>query len=799
MDDWTIVYDEWNEDHEPLREALCTLGNGYFATRGAAEEASNEDSHYPGTYLAGGYNRLTTEISGRDIVNEDLVNWPNWLKLTFQIEDGPWFRIGETKILMYQQRLDMKRGILERDMRFKDEQGRETTLRTRRIVHMARQHLAAIAWSLTPENWSGKIRIHSALNGTVVNDGVPRYRELNSQHLEPLETGSDDHSIYLRARTNQSRLEMSQAANLKAYESNGEDIPLRPEIISDPWGYIAQECTLECAEGKTLELEKTISLYTSRDRAISEPLLEARKEIRRADRFDTLLSTHQSAWNKLWDDCDIELSGDLEVQHVLRLHIFHLLQTASFNTIDLDVGIPARGWHGEAYRGHIFWDEMFIFPFLNMRIPELARSIKMYRYRRLREAKFAAQEEGYRGAMYPWQSGSNGREESQVVHLNPKSGEWVPDETHLQRHVNGSIVYNMWHYYQATDDMEFMSFYGAEVILNIALFWSSLTTYNPDRERYEIRGVVGPDEYHTRYPDSDELGLNNNAYTNIMAVWCIHKAMDVLELLEESRKEELREILEIDDEEYARWEDITSRMFVPFHRNGIISQFEGYEDLEEFPWDEYQEKYDDIQRLDRILGAEGKSPNGYKASKQADVVMLFFLFSAEELRNIFENLGYEFDPEIIPRNIDYYLQRTSHGSTLSRLVHSWVLSRSDRERSWDYFEEALMSDFKDIQGGTTPEGIHLGAMAGTVDLVQRCWTGLEIRNDVLWLNPMIPEELESMKLRIRYRGHWIALHLNHEKLLISFEEGWSRQVNIGIQDKIHIFEEGDTREFDLQG
>ena len=797
MNDWTISYEDWQPDAESLREALCTLGNGYFATRGAAEESSNDGTHYPGTYLAGGYNRLTTEMSNRNIENEDLVNWPNWLVLRFRIEDGDWFSVSDVDLLDYQQKLNLHEGLLERNIRFRDNQGRETTFVSRRIVHMEYEHLAAIEWSLTPENWSGTVHIHSALDGTVINDGVARYRDLNSQHLEPLDCGTTDDCIYLRVRTKQSRVEMAQAARIAAF-ADSEEIPVEWETDSPEDGYIAQEFSIDVLEGQTYAIEKTVSIYTSRDNAISEPLLEAQKSITRSGRFPDLLKSHHTAWRRLWHRCDIELIGDLEVQHVLRLHIFHLLQTASANTIDLDVGIPARGWHGEAYRGHIFWDEMFIFPFLNMRIPELTRAIKMYRYRRLPEARYGAEEAGYQGAMFPWQSGSNGREESQVVHLNPKSGEWIPDETHLQRHVNASIVYNLWQYHQATYDMEFLSFYGAEIILEIAKFWSSLATYNPDRDRYEIHGVVGPDEYHTRYPDSDDLGLNNNAYTNIMAVWVIQRAVEVLDLLEEDRGAELRETLGIDDAECERWDAISRKMFIPFHGDGIISQFEGYENLEEFPWEEYQEKYDDIQRLDRILNAEGDTPNKYKASKQADVVMLFFLFSAEELQIILEMLGYEFDPELIPRNIEYYLQRTSHGSTLSRLVHSWVLARSDRKRSWDYFEEALMSDFKDIQGGTTPEGIHLGAMAGTVDVVQRCWTGLEIRNDVLWLNPALPEELNSIRLRLRYRGHWIALTVTHDILRISFEEGWSRQVNIGVHGNIYTFEQGDAREFALR-
>ena len=109
-----------------MREALCTLGNGYFATRGAGPEAQADEIHYPGTYLAGGYNRLETEIEGRVIENEDLVNLPNWLVLNFRLADGDWFDLSAVKILAYRQELDVRQGILYRTIRFRDSQGRET-------------------------------------------------------------------------------------------------------------------------------------------------------------------------------------------------------------------------------------------------------------------------------------------------------------------------------------------------------------------------------------------------------------------------------------------------------------------------------------------------------------------------------------------------------------------------------------------------------------------------------------------------------------------------------------------------
>jgi trehalose/maltose hydrolase-like predicted phosphorylase len=797
-DPWVLSYNEWSAHEQPLRESICTLGNGYFATRGAAEETTAGGPNYPGTYVAGGYNRLESEVAGRTIENEDLVNWPNWLCLSFRAEGDDWFHVDSVDLLEFQQQLDLRQGILERRVRFRHGADRETTLVSRRLVHMGQPHLAAIQWELTPHNWSGPIEIRSALDGTVTNQGVERYRGLSSRHLEVIGTdrvGED--GICLTVQTNHSFIRMVQAARTQAFVEDEHASPERR--TTEEQEIVEQRLVVECARGKPLRVEKVVALFTSRDFAISEPATAARDAVTRAGTFSELCRTHVVAWKRLWNRADIEIhGGNGQSQLVLRLHVFHLLQTTSFNSVDLDAGVPARGLHGEAYRGHIFWDELFIFPFLNLRVPELTRSLLMYRYRRLPAARRLAQESGNRGAMFPWQSGASGREESQMIHLNPRSGRWIPDNTFCQRHVNAAIAYNVWQYFQVSGDIEFLSFHGAEMLLEIARFWASVATYNVQRDRYEIHDVVGPDEFHTQYHDSDTPGLKNNAYTNITAAWSLHRALCALDWLAEDRRAELVEQLAIGDEELRQWDAISRRMYVPFHDDGIISQFEGYEDLKELAWDRYRDKYGDIQRLDRILEAEGDSPNRYKASKQADVLMLFYLFSSEELAALFERLGYAFDPGIIPRSVDYYIARTSDGSTLSRVVHAWVLARSDRERAWQLFGRALQSDIGDIQGGTTSEGIHLGAMAGTVDLIQRCHTGIEMRDEILWFNPCLPKELVEVRLRIQYRGHWLRVRVAQQQLAITFEHGWSGPARIGVGGQVYEFAEGDERVFPLQ-
>jgi len=802
MNGWSLVYTDYIGEQERLREALCTLGNGYFATRGAACHANADANHYPGTYVAGCYNRLVDLIEGREVENESMVNLPNWLILDFRIDRGPWFRLEAVEILSFRQELAMREGELRRSVRFRDEAGRETVLEERRLVHMALPHCAALELTIEPQNWSGALEIRSALDGAVSNCGVARYLKLSGRHLEVLDLGpQDDETLQISVRTTDSRIEIAQAARTRIFQDDRR-VRIEPTALSDG-GLVEHRFPVEVGAGSGVRVEKHLALYTSRDAAIYECAGEAAGLVAALPEYAELFRTQHLIWDQLWrrfalDITHTDARGEAHIETVLRLHIFHLLQTTSLITRDLDVGIPARGLHGEAYRGHVFWDELFVFPTFNLRVPEISRAVLAYRYRRLDEARRMARAAGYRGAMYPWQSGSNGREESQRLHLNPRSGRWLEDHTHLQRHVNAAIAYNVWNYLEATGDREFLAFYGAEMILEIARFWSSICHFNPQRQRYEIHGVVGPDEYHVAYPDAPHRGINNNAYTNVMAVWVIRRALNLATVLPTQRWEELTALLDIDQTELTRWEDISRRMFVPFHGHGrLISQFEGYENLEEFDWVRYRDIHTDIERLDRLLESENDSPNRYKASKQADVLMLFYLLSAEELTDILHQLGYPFDPETIPENVAYYLDRTSDGSTLSKVVHSWVLARSDREAAWTVFTEALESDVADIQGGTTEEGIHVGAMAGTVDLMQRCFTGIETRGGVLWLNPRLPSPLKCLRLQLHYRGHVIDLEVTNSVLEIraGFDSG--RTLSVGIAGAVEQIEPGTIRRFNL--
>ena len=798
---WHFPFDGYKPEEEGRREALCTLGNGYFATRGATTDSRADAIHYPGTYLAGCYNRLTTTINGQAMESEDLVNLPNWLCLSFRIGDGPCFSLDGAKLRSYRQELDLHAGVLHRRFHFRDDAGRSIRWHEVRIVSMAHQHVAALAVELTVDDWSGPITISTAIDCSVTNNNVALDRDLAGRHLQTLDLqplGPD--GLFARVRTSQSLIHIAQATRTRVF-SGAEEIEggRRTEVQKD---VIRQEITCAVRQNEPLMVEKVLVLYSSLDHAISEPGLEARRTAGDAARFDDVFRPHRLAWKHLWEECDISLEEhetpgtDLK----LRFDIFHVLQTISMHTADRDVGVPARGWHGEGYRGHIFWDELYVFPFLNLRLPVPTRALLLYRYRRLDAARRAAKEAGYRGAMYPWQSGSDGREETPSAYLNPMSGRWIPDHSYRQRHINSAIAYNIWQYYQATDDREFLYSYGAEMMLEIARFWSSTAAYDAETDRYEISGMMGPDEFHTAYPGADvdkHGGLKNSAYTNVMAAWVLSRACDILDAIPRIHSRRVCERIELTEDEVERWRDISCKLRVPFQDDGIISQFDGYDRLIEFDWKRHEEKYGNIGRLDFILEAEGDSPNRYKLSKQADVPMLFYLFSADQLALLFEQLGYPFDRDTIPKNVDYYISRTSHGSTLSRVAHSWVLARSDRRRSWSLFQQALDSDIADIQGGTTREGIHIGAMAGVIDLVQRCYVGIEMRSNVLYFDPALPADLGRVKARLRYRQHVLDIDVNHDVLRISSRPFTANPISIAYRGRFRDLAPGDSCEFRL--
>jgi trehalose/maltose hydrolase-like predicted phosphorylase len=237
-------------------------------------------------------------------------------------------------------------------------------------------------------------------------------------------------------------------------------------------------------------------------------------------------------------------------------------------------------------------------------------------------------------------------------------------------------------------------------------------------------------------------------------------------------------------------------MYVPFS-GSRLSQFEGYEDLDELDWSALRQRYDDIRRLDRLLEAEGRSVNDVRASKQADVLMLLYVLSVDELADVLSGLGYDLHRSAVPEMVDFYLARTSHGSTLSSLVHSWVLTRSRRDRRTEALElllDVVHSDVDDVQGGTTGEGVHLAAMCGGADLLLRCFAGLEPRLDSLEVSPEWPDGLGELRCHLRYQGHELDVVVGPRRVRIESCSGPAAPVVVRCRGQEHVLAAGQTVE-----
>lgn len=745
-----IAFEGYDPADERRRESLLGLGNGMLLLRSSpCEAATDDDDHYQGLYRAGLYNRRDLSIDGKRLGHASLVNLPSCLLLTFRVGgEAAWFSPQRWSIVSYYHALDMRRGIAARDAVFEDAGGRRLRLREERLVSMARPNVMALRLQLTAENWSGPFELRGAIDGRVTNRNTDHKLLEGYCHMEV--TGVDapgDDLLLLNARTVQSGIAVAVATRT------------RPDAACDrrierAAGVAAEELSTALEQGRPLSIEKLAAIATDRDPAVADPAETVLAVCTAAPGFAELCAEQERAWARLWRRAAIS-ADNIGLSRAAAVHAFHLLQTVSPHSVQVDVGLPSRGWQ-EAYHGQIFWDEIFAFPFLDHRFPEIARALLMHRYRRLPAARRAAREAGFRGAMFPWRSATTGEEETPLYQLNPLSGHWMPDDTRRQRHIGAAIAHNVWRYYLATGDASFLAEYGAEMLVEIARFWASLAELEASDDRYDIRGVIGPDEYHKAYPGADEPGVANNAYTNVMAAASLRRAEQALGLLAPECREELGDALAITAEERCQWARIAARLRLCFNADGVISQFAGFEKLKPFDSRKFAAENPD-GRVDWTLEARGDTVDAYQATKQADLLMLFYLHPPEELVGMIEAMGYPSSIEQLRATLAYYLDRVTHESSLSQVVCAGALARFDPVESWRFFDKSLCIDLDAANGASAEEGLHLGSMAATFDVLQRHYLGLRVEPDMLVLAPAPPDALGPVYMRLTYRGALLEL------------------------------------------
>ena len=748
---WSIDYYNYNKDGELIREAMCAVGNGYLGTRGShVTQVDDSKEHYPATYLSGIYNNTSSKVHGKDVWNNDLVNCPNWLLINIKIGSDK-IKVFDCEIVEYHQKLDMKRGMLFQNLTIIDGKGRKTKIKSERFAGMHNQHIVGMKLKILPLNYSEKITLESYLDGNVINNNVERYRQLNCKHLNFVNKGRLKGALNLVMSTSNSKHDIVYFARNHFFGNS------KKSIVSG-LNSVGEQATFDAKKNDEIILEKTVSIFTSRES--SNPLRDGEESITQSPSYEYEKKQHISAWSKIWKKADIVIEGDIWTQKIMRLHTYHMLCTASYHNISLDVGMPARGLHGEGYRGHVFWDELYILPFYNLRFPEISKALLRYRYRRLSGAIKCAEENGYEGAMYPWQSADMDGEETQEVHYNPNSGKWDPDLSRRQRHVSIAIFYNFWEYYLVTGDDKFTNEVGVDVMLAIARFWTSIAKKEKDG-KYHIEGVMGPDEFHEKLPRKKKEGLRDNAYTNIMVSWLLEKSVGL------SDKFFIK--VGVSQEEVSKWKEISENLAL-HTKNGIIEQFEGYFGLPELNWSAYRSKYGDIHRLDRILKAEGKPPDNFKAGKQADVLMPFYILDINEVASILKRLGVKVGNPVsfFKKNYQYYEPRTSHGSTLSKIVHGVISSYMSNDKlTRELFDDAIISDISEKVRKDTSDGIHCGLMAGSVDFILRRFAGINYNRGILEINPKLPEDWNLLSFGITHKNIWFDIKISNKNIKIT--------------------------------
>ena len=771
-DGWKIDINDYDQSKEKARESLMSLGNGFFCTRGSLNVFPTGKSHYPAIYQAGIYNKLKSLIDGQIIENEDIVNcgeiWgldvrcyvddtvqeTSLIKHGGEITNNNISTSSRDKLVIFatakvkecRRKLSLKDGVMDTEVMLEDIGGYQLIVKYHQVVSMHDYHMAAIKYTIIPVNFSGHFIIKTGINCNVQNAGVERYSQLSTYHLDLKQTylKSDINTIIIgvETETNQSHIRTGIVAKMIC---KSHDTQVR-YVVDKADAEI--EYIIDIHKDEYFVCEKIITISNSKqDADYSFKLCLAR--IKRYNNYVDVFENSAYSWAKIWNNIDIEIKDSREKQKIIRLYLYHLMISCSEHNTKLDASVGPRGLTGEAYRGHIFWDELFIFSFYSRHYPDSAKSMLMYRYNRLNAARQAAKKSGYEGAMFPWQSGSDGSESTQSIHYNPISKKWDEDNSRLQRHVSLAIAYNIYTYFVITNDVDFMLDYGLEILYELCRFFASMSKYDINDGKYHITGVMGPDEFHERIrdikdPDIFHKGLKDNAYTNIMVSWLFTFVRDFQEYLNEvgysKRLMCVLNLNNVSNEEIIKWLKIAQNLNLVI-KDDIISQFDGYFELKQIDFQKYKDKYGDVERMDRILKAEGLTPDDYQVTKQADLLMIFYNFpdysfdsdsevvSALQSKNnnkghyfnyryqisdILKNMGYILSEDYIKKNFNYYLLRTTHGSTLSKLVFSRVaMMIGEKDLGEKLFHDVLINDYNDVQG-TVGEGVHVGVMGGLV-------------------------------------------------------------------------------------
>ncbi|MBF2063340.1 MAG: beta-phosphoglucomutase [Calothrix sp. C42_A2020_038] len=720
--EWSLIETRFDPDKIHHLETVFTIGNGYLGTRGTFEEGYSRA--IPATLLHGVFDDVP-------IVYTELANCPDWLPLLIII-DGERFRLDRGEVISYERKLDLRRGVLSRFVRWRSQGGKTVDLQFERFASLASEHILGLRCQVKPVDFDGLVEVQASISGYPENQGF--------NHWELIDQGTISRTAWLNLRTRNSRINLGMALGMTI---SGAEASV---IVTNPPGYPTLVTSFHATSGQAVTIDKFVTIFTSRD--VENPVESAQQQIADLPAYPILLKEHSAAWEKVWDKSDIAIEGDVRAALAVRYNIFQLMIAAPQN--DDRVSIAAKTLSGFGYRGHVFWDtEIFILPFFIYTQPKLARNLLSYRYHTIGGARRKAIHYGYKGAMYSWESADSGDEVTpRWLPPNDPYGDdiriWCRDR---EIHISADVVYAVWYYWLVTGDDDWMRDYGAEIILDTAVFWGSRVEYSTKYEQYEIRGVIGADEYH-------ELA-NNNAFTNRMVQWNLEKAIATQDWLREKypdKAKELEQKLQITLSRRLRWQDIIANLVIPYDPNTkLIEQSDGFFKLEDINLADYEPRTKSMQS---ILGIEGA--NKRQVLKQPDVLMLLYLMR--------ESQEFPYSLEVLEKNWHYYAPRTdiTYGSSLGPAIHAILASDLGlADDAYEDFMRAAMVDIEDVRGNAH-EGIHGASAGGVWQAVVFGFGGIKLTEEGPVATAHLPQAWKRLQFKIYWRGDWHEFDLKAE-------------------------------------
>lgn len=533
----------------------------------------------------------------------------------------------------------------------------------------------------------------------------------------------------LTMRTLQSGIELAFAAHVDLRDAAGRAIA--GAALQEP-GLVGRRWEWQAEQGHVYELRKLVAISTSRDGDAPASAATGLLDRITAEGGAALLNAQMQAWATRWNTCDVELAGDEEIQREVRFALYHLVGAA--NPADERASVGARSLTGERYRGHVFWDnETFVWPFYLFTDPPTARALLMYRYHTLAGARAKARALGYRGALYAWESTDSGEETTPPFIRGPRGDRLAVLTGDQEHHIASDIAYAVWQYRQATGDDQFFLDAGAEMLLEIARFWSSRATLGDDGH-YHILTVIGPDEYHE--------AVDDNAYTNMLAQWTLRRGLETaaeLQSVYPARWTTLATRLDLTPAELDDWRRVADSLTTGFDpATGLFEQFRGYYGLREVDLTGHDTA---TATMDKLI--EWHELQKTQVLKQADVVMLMFL------------LWDSFPPEVREANFRYYEPRTAHDSSLSPSFHALVAARlNDMPRAERFLRQAARIDLDFTRRGWAGAtgGVHIAALGGMWQALAFGFMGMRPQREGLRFEPHIPASWGTLRLPVQWRG-----------------------------------------------